>query len=142
MNRCALISTLLLFAGHSFAGEEKALPFPKPSSFDASAIKRDPFVMMDESDLARQKLTISSMPGGPDPKSLFNVSTISLGRLSLVVINKHAFAEGEAFELKKDDKTTLQIRVLKIGDGFVDLDFDGTKLSVSLNRGKFKLFHE
>jgi hypothetical protein len=136
------IVTSIALAACATAEEQAELPFPSPSSFISANVTRDPFVSMDQTDLARQEVMVASMPGGTDVKTLFNVTTISISRLSLAVINRHAFVEGETFELKKDGGDPVRVHILRIRDGAVELEFEGRKISVPLSRPKFKLFED
>lgn len=115
-------------------------PFPRPSFFIPQKIGRDPFAPIRYGMLLDKKLPLLGPKAGLEGKSdrnladFFDVSTISLGRLSIAVINKRAFAEGEYFQFKHPDGAVFMVRVLQITDGKVELDCAGQNLKVPLAR--------
>jgi len=111
-------------------------PFPRPSWFNSAKISRDPFTPIDSLEMDKTLVVDSaSQPGQKlDLTSLFKVSSISIGQLSIAIINNRAFAEGEAFDLRGEGKEVKRVTVLKINDGSVLLDYSGRKVTVQLFR--------
>ena len=134
---------LLLGTGCVQASEE--LPFPSPSWFDSSKITRDPFTPIDTLDMDKTLVVESASSNGGKKFSLadlFRVSSISIGQLSIAIINNRAFAEGEAFDLRGEGKSVQRVTVLHIHDGSVDLNCWGKLVSVPLFRKEPKPLDE
>lgn len=130
------VPLLLLCTG--LRAQDAAPSFPKPSWFTASKIARDPFSPVDCQRLLGKEapvLEAKSNPGAKDNfAALFDLSAISLSRLSIAIINKRAFAQGEQFQFKHPDGRVLQIKVLSIGDGSVALECEGRSYNLQLGR--------
>ena len=135
MKRTCLFTLGFLLGAASLQAADE-LPFPKPSWFHSSSIPRDPFTPIDTLDMDKTLVVDSaSQPGQKvDLASLFKVSSISIGQLSIAIINSRAFAEGEAFDLRGEGKEIKRVTVLKINDGSVLLDYAGRKVTVQLFR--------
>jgi hypothetical protein len=122
------------------------LPFPRLSSFDARKISRDPFTPLDELGVVEKTQVVESIVGKGEKKidlaSLFRVSSISISKLSVAIVNGRAFAEGESFDLKGEGGVVKRVTILKIREGGVDLDCAGYNVSVNLERKEPKPIEE
>ncbi len=67
--------------------------------------------------------------GKKDLASLFHVTAVSIDRISITIINRRVFAEGDSFKLRTADKV-MNVVVNKVNDGSVILNCDGTLLTV------------
>jgi len=137
-----IIIGLLLGTGFVKATEE--LPFPRPSWFDSKKIARDPFTPIDALEMDKTLVVDSAATTGEkfSLASLFKVTSISIGRLSIAIINNRAFAEGEAFDLRGEGKSIQRVTVMKINDGGVDLNYMGKLVKVPLFRKEPKPLEE
>ena len=133
-----ILSIILCFlTGVTCLNAADELPFPRPSSFDTRRIPRDPFTPINSLG-TEQTMVVDTAPadGGNkfDPATLFKVSSISINRLSIAIINNRAFGEGEPFDLRGEGKSIQRVTVLKIRDGSVELDYAGKHITVPLTR--------
>ena len=121
---------VLVFLGPFIKAED---PFPRPSSFIAQKIGRDPFGAVQPGRIINRSLPLLNprnnlaLPEGAKPKlsDFFNVSTISIGRYQIAVINRFAFATGEYFQFNHPDSGALLMKVAKIADGHVSIECEG-----------------
>lgn len=145
MNRLfsfSFVAGLLLtqsFAEELPASKTAPIPqFPRPSYFMPQKIARDPFAPIQYGVVIDKKLPLLiAKEGSKGERGLadfFDLSTISLGRLSIAVINKRAFAEGEYFHFKQPDNVPITVRVVQIRDGEVELEASGQRVKLPLAR--------
>jgi len=120
-------------------GGEEVVKTPAPSSFNASKITRDPFERIDAKYLAQKNSVVVVAEGSLD--QLFQITALSVDRLSIAVINGKAFAEKEAFIVRTKEKE-IRTTLLKIRDWGVELDCDGTSVKVLMKREKPALADE
>ena len=105
------------------------------SAFDAPAAGRDPFLPV-----GWQKAPEESLPGAggaPAAESLlkpesFLVSSISVDRIRLAVINGKFYGEGESFSYQVEGKREVTVQVVKIQDGMVTLRCGSMQVSCPL----------
>ena len=75
---------------------------------------------------------LSGIPGATDA-DLFRVTTISIAKFAIAIINGKAFVAGDSFSIKSDTRT-LKVKVAKVNDGGVVLELENRKLTVPLRR--------
>jgi hypothetical protein len=117
-----------------------ALGSGDPSKFSDEPEARDPFSSIDESTGTTGTVTplfhaAAASEIGPD---LFKVTTISISKLSIAIINRRAFAQGDTFNLKAADNHIFEVSVSKITDGEVVLELRGQQIVAPLLRKEAK----
>ncbi len=102
------------------------------SSFTASTDSRAPFWPIG---WVKSKRGTPQAPQGPrntlDERS-FNVTSILLGEPPLAIVNGRTYGEGEFLRMPKGN--AMRIRVQRIGDGMVTLQYEEQMLAVPLRR--------
>ncbi len=111
--------------------------FPNPSEFSLEKITRDPFSSIDQKDEpkpaeSQPMVLLSGKPDGIGP-DLFQVSTISIAKFAIAIINHKAFVAGDSFSIKAAERV-IKVAVAKVNDGDVVLELEGRKLTVPLRR--------
>lgn len=120
---------------------QQAGPFPRPSTFIAEKVGRDPFGATQPGKIINRSLRLLNprelaLDTGAKPKlaDFFNVSTISIGRYRIAVINRFAFAVGEHFQFNHPDTGVLLIKVAEIADGLVLIECEGQLHKLPISR--------
>ena len=133
LSRALLLALLVsLCAGGSEAAEFQKLP--ALSTFGADKLPRDPF---DPGNVrAAEPISINLGSEGADEAQLarfFRVTSFSLDRLAIALINGTAVAEGESFTVQTR-AGKLRIRLLKVKQNGVVLKSSGTIFNVPIIR--------
>jgi hypothetical protein len=114
------------------------LNFPNPSSFKLDKLEHDPFSSLDdpepEKSLPNSILVVQSGTSKTIGPELFHITTISVDKLPIAIINRRAFAPGDTFRITAADGRIIKVAVLEVRDGGVLLDLEGTKLTVPISR--------
>jgi len=106
------------------------------SAFDAPSAGRDPFLPV-----GWQKVPEEPLPGAGGASAaaepllkpeLFLVSSISVDRIRLAVINGKFYGEGESFPFLLEGKREVKVQVVKIQDGMVTLSCGSMQVSCPL----------
>lgn len=135
---------LLVWIGAPLAWAGDPLPtakipaLPKNSSFSAANVVRDPFSQIGKGGSMERSVIVAANQDTKDLAQLFRITSVSIDRISLAIINRKAFAEKDFFRVRTSEKI-VNVTVVKIHDGGVDLDCDGTLITVPVVRPKLKL---
>jgi hypothetical protein len=103
------------------------------STFTLSAEQRAPFWPIGWTKRAVSTTQVKDMPKVTLDESAFQVTSILVGEQSLAVINGRAYSEGEFLRLPKGSQP-IRIRVQRISDGSVTLQYGEQMLMVGLRR--------
>jgi len=114
------------------------LKFPNASSFNLEKLDRDPFSSLDTPELTKSThdsmLVVASGTSKTIGPELFHITTISLNKLPIAIINRRAFAAGDTFRIAASDGRIIKVAVSQVRDGNVVLELEGTKLTVPISR--------
>lgn len=116
--------------------------FPRPSWFIPQKVGRDPFGTVQPGKLINRSLPLlkprrnPNVPDDAKPRleDFFTVSTISMGRYDIAVINRFAFATGEYFQFNHPDSGLLLIKIAEIADGLVRIECEGQLHTLPITR--------
>lgn len=121
-----LVSVALAGSGGMLRAQSvEELGVKNHSSFDSKALERDPFTPIGWKKPVEvtSVATVGPVKQGPEigPDS-FVVSSISVDRIPLAVINGKPYGEGEWISITADNRP-MKLQILSIRDGIVSLRF-------------------
>ena len=134
-------SSAILFLGALMAGSAllqgqtvEDFNLPQHSTFDGSLLQRDPFLPIGWKPPEAAAIPLSNSPAAPPTiesvlqPTAFVVSSISLDRIPLAIINGKAYGEGDSIPFTALGQK-IQLQVFAIRDGEVILRYNELKIT-------------